>query len=437
MIPAFCWNPIEWLMNTIFEPLLKVLIEAIRPLLEFGVRFMVDLLMASLADIFFDILVILLKFVSFFSSAFYIFAGAYNVALETEAGSGVYEQSGTFILQYLMENMGLMRIYWMLTLLSTALCLIFTGIEILRSMNALSFDPKKTVGKIWGRLGRTLLTFLVIPSMMLFGIELSTVITGTLVGLGGETTSVDNMIFLAVTMEAAHDGPNGVDASFTDELRGPYFRGEKSYEAQDEDGNRVCAEDFNFEEIDFVTGYILSIFLIFILFGAALFAVRRLFEIMLLYVTAPLFVSSIPLDEGKRFEGWRNMFVAKLVSVYGLIIMMTLYLNFVPTIMGGRLDLSGDGLMNSMLKTFLLLGGAFALKNSHSLLLGIISPEAAQAASGSVLAGIAMGTMLMSRMGGMLKGRGGGKKLPSSKPSGGTTPAVQHATPEKAQQFTG
>jgi hypothetical protein len=452
-IAVFCWNPIEWLLNTVIPALLEILIDAMMPLFGWGVELLGDLLMIALSDLLFDLLVIMLKIVDFFTSAFFAFSGAYNVALPS-GGSGNYAQSDTFVLQYLMDNMGLTRIYWILTVLSAALCIIFTGVSILRSMNATEFDPKNTVGKIWGRLGRTMLTFLVIPAMMLYGIELSTVVTGSLVETGDTTASVDSMIFLATTMNAAkNEDFNDANASFSDPVRGKYYSGAASYEALDNRGNRLCANDFDFKEIDYFTGYLLCGFMIFILFGAALMAVRRLFEIMLLYITAPLFVASMPLDEGKRFEGWRNMFVAKLVSVYGLIIMMTLYLALVPTIMGGSLNLSygvssagvnlgaADGLMDSLLKTLLLLGGAFALKNSHSILLGIISPEAAQSAQGSVLAGMAMG---MGALGSLrrgasraLTGRGQSASAAPKSSAAASPPAVQHANAEDAQKFSG
>ena len=130
--------------------------------------------------------------------------------------------------------------------------------------------------------------------------------------------------------------------------------------------------------------------MIFILFGAALFAVRRLLEVLLLYIAAPFFVATIPLDEGKRFEAWRDMFVAKLVSCYGLILMMMMYLAVAPAMVGGALRLAENGLIDSLMKTLLLLGGAFALKNGHSTALAVLNPTAAGHASSSVLSGVGM-----------------------------------------------
>jgi hypothetical protein len=440
-------------MNTVVGPLIKLLVEAIRPILEWGIEFAGELLMGALADIFYELLVNLLKLVSFFSSAFFAFAGINNIALRT--ASGGFAQSNTFLLQYLMDNSGITKMYWILTILSAALCLVFTGISILRSINGTDFDPKHSVGRIWGRLGKTMLTFLLIPVMMLAAIDLSTIVAGRLVENVFEAgqTSVDNVIFLAVTMDAANDERyNGNKASFTDTVRGPYFRGEKAYDANRPEqsvlskSNRMVTDDFDLKKMDYITGYILCIAMILVLFGAALFAVRRLLEVMLLYIAAPFFVAVIPLDEGKKFEAWRDMFVAKLVSCYGLVLMMMMYLTIVPTIMGAGLKLSEDGLVDSLMKLLLLVGGAFAIKNGHSFVLGIISPQAAQHAQSSTLGGIAMamgaGTVAGNLLRGALSKGGAGNQLRGALNKGGgqsrsQQPEVQHASAADAQKFSG
>ena len=425
LIPL-CWNPITWLMDNIVSPMISLLVEAFMPILQWAVEFFGQLLLDAMSDIFFDILVILLKFVSFFVNAFFVFAGIYNVALRQPGGA--YEQSNTFILQYIMDNAGITTIYWQITLISAALCIIFTGIAILRSINPTEFDPRKSVGKIWGRLGKTMLTFLVIPGMMIFGIELANMVAGRLVEdvFEGGKTSVDNVIFLTSTMNAAkNQSYNANNASFTDSVRNPYFKGDKSYESR----SQVKA-DFELKKIDFITGYIICGFMIFILFGSALFAVRRLLEILLLFITAPLFVASMALDEGKRFESWRDMFVAKLVSCYGLVIMMMLYLAIVPTIMGGRLQLSQNGFMDSLLKLLFMIGGALAIKNCHTLPLSILNPTAAEHAKSSVLGGMGMammaGMMVGGKVMGMLRGGGGGGSAPAPQGGGGDAGAQRY-----------
>ena len=164
LLIALGWNPIKWLVDNVVNPIIELLVEAFMPILMWAVEFFGDLLMATMADIFYDILVILLKLVSFFANSFLVFAGVYNVALRQPGGA--YAQSNTFILQYIIDNAGISTIYWQISLVCAAMCIGFTIIAILRSISATDFDPRKSVGKIWGRLGTTMLTFLLIPALM-------------------------------------------------------------------------------------------------------------------------------------------------------------------------------------------------------------------------------------------------------------------------------
>ena len=107
---------------------------------------------------------------------------------------------------------------------------------------------------------------------------------------------------------------------------------------------------------------------------------------LLLYIVSPLFVSTMPFDDGASFGKWRDMFVAKLLSGFGVIFTMKLYLMLVPTVAGSRLlmfddkTLEGYAFINAMLKLFVVIGGAWAAFKSQHLILTILHPEAARAA---------------------------------------------------------
>jgi hypothetical protein len=398
-------------MDNIIGPMIDLLVEALMPIFEWAIEFLGELIMIVLADLLFNLLTIVLSFVKFLSNTFFIFAGVYNVA--SRQADGTYE-ADTFLIQALISEDAIMNTYWVLTFLSAALAMVFTIIAVVRSMSDLDYDPKKSVGRILGRCGKTMLTFLIIPSVMVFGIQLATIASGGLVSAftGGEgALSVDNIIFLTTTMNAAKDGSkNGTNAKFDDSLRKPYLDGEKDY-AKPQGTSYAIANDFELSKLDFLTGFILAGFMIFVLFAASLFAVRRILEVLLLYISAPFFVAVMPLDDGKKFEAWRDLFVAKLVSCYGLILMMAMYMAAAPMIMGSGLVLSSNSLTNALMKTLLLIGGAFAVKNGHSIALGILSPTAAQHAQASVGAGLGMmvaGGALGARLAGSLKGKAGG-----------------------------
>ena len=50
------------------------------------------------------------------------------------------------------------------------------------------------------------------------------------------------------------------------------------------------------------------------------------FEILILFITAPFFSTSFITDEGKRFSNWGKMFITRLLSGFGMVIMVKVFL---------------------------------------------------------------------------------------------------------------
>ena len=154
--------------------------------------------------------------------------------------------------------------------------------------------------------------------------------------------------------------------------------------------------------------------MLFILAGAAMMFIRRLFDLLLLYLISPFFVATIPLDDGATFAKWRELFVAKFFSGFGVIFSMRYYLLLVPVIAGKELclykpTLPGGVMINNVLKLFMILGGAWAVYKSQSLIMQIMNQEAAMAEqqAGALISGMIIGTDTTAANLGMAAATGG------------------------------
>lgn len=85
--------------------------------------------------------------------------------------------------------------------------------------------------------------------------------------------------------------------------------------------------DFNIVILVFASIIILGM-LIKIIFGLAL----RVLDVTLLAITYPAVLSTYPLDGGDRFKGWVDMFIKKLVSIYGVVVGVNIVLLLFPAI---------------------------------------------------------------------------------------------------------
>lgn len=136
--------------------------------------------------------------------------------------------------------------------------------------------------------------------------------------------------------------------------------------------------------------YIASIGVILIMLCSMFVFIRKIIELVILYVTSPLFVSTMPLDGGSTFKRWREMFIGKLFSGFGIVISMNLVMIFIPMIMSSNFSFSDNIGLDVTIKIVFVVGCLYAAWKSNTTILEVINPEVAAAdrASAMVVAGM-------------------------------------------------
>lgn len=201
--------------------------------------------------------------------------------------------------------------------------------------------------------------------------------------ISNENTPFGAMLFLTATFDAARNGLNGKDASITDSLRGKYLTGSRNYK----DLDHVKA-DFNldYEYFNHLTLIISAIFIGLQFVEILVDCIVRIFNMLLLYITAPLFASTIPMDDGSKFKQWTLSFTIQTLSVIGVVVTLRIYMMFVPIIMSGDLQFMDDTYGNMVAKVIIMIAAAMATKGSSKLITGILAEQAGMSAihAGSV-----------------------------------------------------
>ena len=191
-----------------------------------------------------------------------------------------------------------------------------------------------------------------------------------------ENTSIstDVLIFLISTMDAPLN-PRYRSGTYDDALRRGYVTGEKDYRNQ----NQV-EHDFDLWEIDYFMAFLASITFVLIMAITIFTFIVRLFNLVLLYLMAPLFVSSMPLDDGAKFQSWTQAFVIQLFSGFGSIVAMRIYLIIVPIALSSDLTFFSSAVLNRMAQLTMVLAGAWAVMKASSLINGILAGNPGMAA---------------------------------------------------------
>ncbi len=351
---------------------------------------------------------------------FNIFAGTTQIYYR----NGTQISTGTF-LQVLLFQDSISKAFWGVTLIGMALAFFFTIYSTMHSISEMALGHEKPLGKVLAGGIKSALIFLLFPSTVFVVVELSDIVVSQVnasfySNSSDTTASLGTFLFLIFTLEASTRGlKTGEAVSINDSVRSKYLRGDVvSSEKCDYWNFTQIIKDFDHTEINYLNAIVASVFVLVIMLGLVFLILARIFELALLYVVAPLFVSTMTIDEGELFKKWREMFLAKLVCCIGPILTMRLVLIMIPFLMGdGILMTPKDSIMNItvnvVVKFFLIAGSIYAAYKSQHLMLQILNPQAAmsaQAHTGVVVAAAITAAKLamQAASGGAGGGIGGG-----------------------------
>ena len=187
---------------------------------------------------------------------------------------------------------------------------------------------------------------------------------------------------------------------------------------------------------------------------------ERLINIVLLYLVSPVICATNPLDDGKRWETWKDTFTAKLTTVAGNVISIYIFL-YIIQFFGNELlskcsEDSGDVSSFTLKVVFMLIAisGAFCCAKGGTLIAGLVSSNQGQAEGMSFLAsskllsmggqiagkalGAAAGITGVKALGDKLAGKGNGSSGSAGSSGGsgssGGTAASDAGTATKADQ---
>ncbi|KMW09493.1 Mbov_0396 family ICE element transmembrane protein [Enterocloster citroniae] len=391
----------NWVLNHIFDPVFKwlskllstalswlfneLLADILLPVLKDTVDYFIEIFMDIFCGVIYGLFSGILKLIDYLEIAFDVFIGVRDVSF----GSKGNKITGS-LLEVLFQQETINKTFWILTSAGLAIALLLTIYMTAKSAFDLDFDNRKPVSKVLASMMKTFVQFFAVPFFVWFVIELASIILGSITSLlGGQSeTTLGRIIFVISSLNAALDSNYNANSNISgiilgttsdDMYRYPFYS-MNAMDAKDYGDISVVTNSFDLSEFDYLVGFIAAIFLFFVLAACLLSFVQRIFEIILLYIVSPYFVSTIPLDDGERFGKWRELFVGKTFSGFGSAIGMRLYLMVCPLIMSGSINFGAGSSpeMDYLVKLFFLVGGAWAVYKSGPMLTQILSYQAAQ-----------------------------------------------------------
>ena len=361
----FLSSLLETVLGWLFENVLGPLLEKVLWPIFTG---LLDLIFEILAEFIYKLLASVLQIVDAMQAAFNIFAGLQPVSYD-----GYPEPLP--LIEMLFRVGTIQWAVMIITIIGFCLTLVFAVLGTARSMLELDVDNARPISRVLKSTGGAMARFALIPITCLFLIMMSgNILEGISAAMGTNETTLSRMVFVVSSLDAnkkdarynisgkLDDDDKAVtpasDIGIHDSYRKPFYTGQSNYADADVVGNT-----FNFARFDYLIGFGGAIFLLIIMAICLINFICRIFEVLMLFIASPIFVSVMPLDDGEKFKAWQDMFVAKVFSGFGSVIAMQLYMLLCPVVMSGKISFMQNGSAEAdyLIRMIFMLGGAWAV----------------------------------------------------------------------------
>lgn len=414
------------LLNTIFSWIFeKILAPILMPILQKVFIWALDLVMKLFGKLLYTLLAGLGNIIDVMEEAFDVFIGLKNVQY-TGAGAGISQ--GT-LLEVLMSQKSIATVFWAIAISGLGIALLLSIYATAKSSMDLDFENKRPVSRVMTSLFKCVVWLFSVPFLVAVVLQLSVVVLASAdmainyasSGTTANAPSLGRILFLVTSLDAVNvendengkaynistaEGRGAEDQIGTDQ--DPYRA--KFYYKKTENGILydytnvdLVGETFDYTRFDYIIGFVVAVFLLVILAMCLVIFIQRIFELILLYLISPYFVAMMPIDDGEKFGQWREMFLAKAFTGFGAAIGMRLYLMLCPIIMTNQIqfDPSASVEVSYLMKLFFLIGGAWAIYKSSSMVTSLLN---AQAGSSEQATGMLAGGFMFAQTAGRLGG---------------------------------
>lgn len=413
-------------LKLVFE---EILMPVLTEFLKMAWNLIMDLIKDAFGWIFYMAFTLVLQVVKFENDAFEFFAGTKN-------GIVYFENKPTTIIELIFKLNSVQKMFTAFTAVGITIAIVASIVHTVRSISDMTLDDRNPVSNVLKTAFKTAVMFAMIPILCIVLLKgsqtLLDVFDEAVVQASGKPSmSVDRMIWLSSSMEACIDttwnastapaGNKSLIGTLSDPCRSKFIDGTYDYSYMTIIANGSLESEFKktfkYGSFNNVQGIIVGIIVMFIMAGVLFGFIKRLFELVVLFITGPLFAATIPLDEGEKFKRWKDQFIGTFFAGFGPIMTMRIFVIVAPLLSDGSIIfLEGNPDGNMIIQLLLLIGGAYAVYKGQGMFMELLNPQTAGMDSenaGVGMAGLSIGANIVassakSFAGGIAKGFSGG-----------------------------
>ena len=285
--------------------------------------------------------------IDFIKTIFYKLCGIETVEIEGEQGD---------LLSNLLESDIIKRVFLTIFIIGCILLIVFTILAIIKS----NYQEKQNWKTVLSKTGQAFIIMLLIPFTVIIGVMLTNTIMSSInQAMNVYPSSGQGSIGGQFLITIGHDAYKGlIDQSQAEAM---FVSGELNYAKLS-----VVKQYYDITELNYVIGLLGSLVMLIMFVISAITFVQRIFDIVLLYIISPVSISTIPLDEGNRFKVWKDMLISKILSAYGIILVMNLFFLIIPQVY--QIKFFDNSFQNGVVYILFLIGGSFAVTKASRVI---------------------------------------------------------------------
>ena len=250
-------------------------------------------------------------------------------------------------------------------ILATILLVIFTVFMIIRSIT--KDKAEGTPAQLAVKSFKTLLMFFFVPAVMIVFMTIGNAFVMALYQATSQSAATPGTFLFCAFAE---DG--GMDPKFVELFR----TGEYSYTSAS-----VVSTYMNLSDFPFFFSFIAGGVVLFGVGSAMLIFVDRVLSLVILYIAAPISISTSVLDDGARFKLWRDQFLSKFIMGYGMILAINIYAMVCGLVMNPEfVFFAGEDtktqFLDLLMKLLIIAGGALTMQKSMALIGNLVASGA-------------------------------------------------------------
>ena len=285
--------------------------------------------------------------IDFIKTIFYKLCGIETVEIEGEQGD---------LLSNLLESDIIKRVFLTIFIIGFILLIVFTILAIIKS----NYQEKQNWKTVLSKTGQAFIIMLLIPFTVIIGVMLTNTIMSSInQAMNVYPSSGQGSIGGQFLITIGHDAYKGLIDQSTAEAM--FVSGELNYAKLS-----VVKQYYDITELNYVIGLLGSLVMLIMFVISAITFVQRIFDIVLLYIISPVSISTIPLDEGNRFKVWKDMLISKILSAYGIILVMNLFFLIIPQVY--QIKFFDNSFQNGVVYILFLIGGSFAVTKASRVI---------------------------------------------------------------------